>query len=175
MWLRPVRGATFPAMRIIVLPLAGTLIACGSPAGVGTGMWRTPAGEREVSAPAVAGWCPERSRILLELADERGTVGVLWRYGALVPESLRVVSPQPADSAVIPVPSASVALRYVEGAEVLGHVAFAGSFQVTAIDSASITAAVQAKLESLEGTDTTDLTARFSRVPLTVDPTVCER
>lgn len=162
-------------MRIIVPALAGTLIACGAPAGEGTAAWRTPEGDRELSGPAIASWCAERSRVLLELPHEQGTVGVLWRYGALVPESLGVVPPQPADSGVIPVPSASVALRYVEGAEVRGYSAFAGTVRITAIDSTSITAALQVKLQPVEGTDTTDLTAQFHQVPLTVDPTVCER
>jgi hypothetical protein len=162
-------------MRILVLTLAGTLFACGLPTGEGTGAWGTPEGGREVAGPAIAGLCADRGRILLELPHEQGTVGVLWRYAALVPESLTVVSPQLADSGAVPVPSASVALRYVEGAEVRGYAAFAGTVWITAIDSASISARVEARMQPLEGTDTTELTARFQQVPLTVDQTVCER
>jgi hypothetical protein len=162
-------------MRIIVLTLAGTLFACGSSVGAGTGAWDTPEGSREIAGPAVAGWCAERGRILVELAHEQGTIGVLWRYAALVPESLGVVISPPDSSVVTPVPSASVALRYVETTDVRGYHAFAGAVQVTAVDSASISATARVQLVQVEGTDTTELAARFDRVPLTVDRTVCER
>jgi hypothetical protein len=162
-------------MRIMVLTLAGTLLACGSTAGEGSGAWATPEGRREITGPAIASWCAGRGRVLLELPHAEGTIGVLWRYSALAPESLAVVAPQPADSTAVPVPSASVALRYVEAAEVRGYSAFSGTVRITAIDSATVSAAVQVRLQPLEGTDTTELTALFTQVPLTVDQTMCER
>ncbi|MDP9144628.1 MAG: hypothetical protein M3N43_08005, partial [Actinomycetota bacterium] len=137
-------------MRIIVATLAGTLIACGLPTGEGRGAWGTPEGGREVTGPAVASWCAGRGRVLLELSHEQGTIGVLWRYGTLVAESLAVVSPQPTDSVVIPIPSASVVLRYVEAAEVRGYSAFSGTVQITEVDTTTLSANVQVRMMRLE-------------------------
>jgi hypothetical protein len=162
-------------MRIIVLTLAGTLVACGPRAGEGTGIWSTPGGEREVAGPAVASWCAERGRILLELSHEQGSIGVLWRYTALAPDSLRVALASREDTGAAAPPSASAALRYVDAADVRGYAAISGGVRITAVDSSSISATAQVRMAQVEGTDTTELTASFHRVPLTVDQTVCDR
>jgi len=153
--------------------LLALLVGCGLRDGHASAHWATSHGKVDLAAPASAGWCASSRTILVQSTDGDRVVGFTWHYDSLVPGSVPLNPPVPQDSA--PLPSASAALRYVADGEVLGFRSASGMLRVTAVDTATIDARLDARLQRVGRSDTASFTAAFRRVPLVRDTTLCHR
>ena len=151
--------------------LVALLLGCGLRAGRATAHWTTAHGRADLGAAATAGWCPSSRTILVQATDGDRVVGFTWHYDSLAPDSVLLTPPAPPDST--PLGSASAALRFVADGEVLGYRSASGMLRVTAVDTATIDARLEAHLQRVGRNDTTAFTAAFRRVPLMRDMTLC--
>lgn len=155
-------------MRMLVLALVATIVACAPRSGRAEARWTVNGVEVEVAGTPRGGWCPSTKTILLEVTEDERVAGLAWRYDSLVPGEV-VVTPPPDSFAL----GAWFAVRYVQLDEVRGYRSLAGTMQVTSVDTLRITARVTATLQRVGEEDTVHVTARFDRVPLTLDPSLC--
>lgn len=148
-----------------------TLLAgCGLRGGRGSAHWGVDSSAGTLSAPAAGGWCAETRTILVQAAEGDRVVGFVWRYDSLRPDSALLTVPPPADSQVA---GSSAALRFMKNGELRGFRSVGGTLNVTKVDATTIDARLEAKLQRVGRTDSTELTADFRRVPLVRDTTLC--
>ena len=157
-------------MRMLLLTVVAALAACGNGPGTGTAQWTGVGVDETVHGKAQAGWCAESRTVLLEVSAEDRVAGASWRFDSLAPGEFPLAPPVPADSARV---AAAAAARYVHLDEVRGYRALTGTLRVTAVDSTEISATVEGLLQRVGEIDTLQFTARFHRVPLSRDETLC--